>query len=255
MMTPFLLKKIISRLFFPIPLILELLVLGIFLKKWRKRLLIAAAVLLFLFSSFPFSYLFLKPLEGRYSPLGEEQLDRAASWIVVLGAGARDHGLLTPEDRLEDATLKRLLEGVRLSRLLPEAKLVLAGGNYKGWTSEAVQMKQVALASGLPEERILLEPDSWDTDDQARLLKGRLGQSPFYLVTSACHMPRAMRLFKRADTRPFAAPTDFLAVKAGSWDIMDFIPSGSALLKTEKAFYEYLGLGWTLVTSVFLSRT
>jgi len=43
----------------------------------------------------------IKTSGGKIQPLSAEQLDYAAGWIVVLGADARDHGLLTPEDQLE----------------------------------------------------------------------------------------------------------------------------------------------------------
>ena len=105
-------------------------------------------------------------------------------------------------------------------------------------------MQQVALDLGVPRERVVLESASWDTADQAELLKARLGRDPFYLVTSAGHMPRAMRLFIRAGTRPLAAPTDFQAVWTRPLEIRDFVPSAEALAMTENAFYEYLGLGW-----------
>ena len=164
-------------------------------------------------------------------------------WIVVLGGGSRADKALTPEDRLGDASLKRLLEGVRLSRLLPQARLVLSGGDYRGISPDALIMQQVALELGVVRERIILEAASWDTADQVKLLRARLGKSPFYLVTSAGHMPRAMRMFKRSGMQPIAAPTDFHALWA-PLQITDFFPQAGVLANTEGAFYEYLGIVW-----------
>jgi uncharacterized SAM-binding protein YcdF (DUF218 family) len=93
---------------------------------------------------------------------------------------------------------------------------------------------------------MLLESASVDTIDQAKFLRDRLGQAPFYLVTSAGHMPRAMRMFMRSGTQPIAAPTDFHAVWA-PFQITDFFPQAGTLANTERAFYEYLGLCWGLV--------
>lgn len=245
----FQLKKIVSRMFFPIPLVLELLVLGFLFKKWRRPLILTAIVLLYLFSCGPFSYMILRPLEGQYDPVNAVMVNKEIRWIVVLSGGSRDHKTLTPEDCLEAETLKRLLEGMRLSRLLPGAKLILSGGSFKGETSDAVLMQRVAREYGVNQERILLETESWDTADEARLLKARLGKEPFYLVTTASHMPRAVRIFARAGTRPLAAPTDFQAIKIGQLDILDFIPQTASLSRTETAFYEYLGLGWDLFLS------
>jgi uncharacterized SAM-binding protein YcdF (DUF218 family) len=107
-------------------------------------------------------------------------------------------------------------------------------------------MQQVALDQGVARDRIILETASWDTTDQAGFLRDRLGQAPFYLVTSSSHMPRAMRIFIRSGTQPIAAPTDFRAVWA-PLQVLDFFPQAAVLANTERAFYEYLGLIWGLV--------
>jgi len=242
----FILKKLVSRFFFPLSLVIELLLLGIFLKKRKTKAILAGVAILYLFSFAPFGYLILRPLESQYQTISSSSLNKEVQWIVVLGGGSRGDNILTPEDQLGDATLKRLLEGVRLSRLLPQARLVLSGGDYQGISPDAVIMQQVALDQGVARERIILESTSVDTTDQAKLLRDRLGQAPFYLVTSAGHMPRAMRMFLRSGTQPIAAPTDFHAVWA-PFQVTDFFPQAGTLANTERAFYEYLGLVWGLI--------
>jgi uncharacterized SAM-binding protein YcdF (DUF218 family) len=242
----FILKKLVSRFFFPLSLVIELLLLGVFLKKRRTRVILAGVAILYLFSFSPFTNLILRPLESRYVPVSSSHLNKEVRWIVVLGGGSREDKTLTPEDRLSDASLKRLLEGVRLSRLLPQSRLILSGGDYRGISPDALNMQQVALDQGVARDRIMLEADSFDTTDQAKFLRDRLGQAPFYLVTSAGHMPRAMRMFIRSGTQPLAAPTDFRAVWA-PFQVTDFFPQAGVLANTESAFYEYLGLCWGLV--------
>jgi uncharacterized SAM-binding protein YcdF (DUF218 family) len=242
----FMLKKLVSRFFFPLSLVIELLLLGVLLKKRRTQAILAGVAMLYLFSFYPFGYFILRPLESRYVPVSSSSLNKEVRWIVVLGGGSREDKALTPEDRLSDASLKRLLEGVRLSRLLPQSRLVLSGGDYRGISPDALIMQQVALDQGVAWDRIMLETASWDTTDQAKFLRDRLGQSPFYLVTSAGHMPRAMRMFIRSGTQPIAAPTDFRAVWT-PFQVTDFFPQAVTLTNTESAFYEYLGLCWGLV--------
>ena len=162
---------------------------------------------------------------------------------MVLGGGSKDNPSLTPEDRLSEASLKRLLEGIRLCRHLPEARLILSGGDYSGEKPVAQIMREAALPFGLPSSRMILEESSWDTHDEARFLKNLLGSDPFYLVTSANHMPRSMALFKKAGTHPMAAPTDFQAL-GETFKPTVLFPQAAALVKTEQAFYEYLGLAW-----------
>jgi uncharacterized SAM-binding protein YcdF (DUF218 family) len=222
-MTMFILKKLVIRFFFPLLLVIELLFLGIFLKKRRTKVILAGVAVLYLFSFSPFGYLILRPLESQYAPISSSNLNKEVRWIVVLGGGSREDKALTPEDRLGDASLKRLLEGVRLSRRLPQSQLVLSGGDYQGISPDALVMQQVALEHGVARARIILETASRDTTDQARFLKDRLGQAPFYLVTSAGHMTRARRMFIRSGTQPIAAPTDFRAVWA-PFQVTDFFP-------------------------------
>ena len=242
----FILKKIVGRLFFPLPLVIALLLLGAFLKKRGRLVVLAGAALLYLFSFAPFGALLLRPLENPHAPVTEAGLNRAVAWVVVLGGGSRDDPRLTPEDRLNDGSLKRLLEGVRLCRLLPQARLVLSGGNDPDLTPEAVLMRDIALAQGLSPERIVVETASRDTADQAEFLQGRVGADPFYLVTSASHMTRSLGMFRRLKTNPIAAPTDFRDVPA-PFRAVDLFPQAGALGNTERAFYEYLGLGWGLI--------
>jgi len=242
----FFLKKIVSRLLFPLSLILELMVMGLLWPKKGKRFVLIGIALLYLFSFDPFAYLLLWPLERQYPSIAETAIRKDIKWVVVLGGGTKENPSLTPEDRLGDSSLKRLLEGIRLCRHLPEARLILSGGDYRGETPVARVMREAAIPFGIPPSRMILEESSWDTHDEARLLKNQLGSEPFYLVTSAGHMPRSMALFKKIGTHPIAAPTDFQAIRE-TFKPTFLFPQAAALVKTEQAFYEYLGLfwGWT----------
>ena len=174
----FILKKLVSRFFFPLSLVLELLLLGIVLKKSRTKVILAGVAILYLFSFSPFGYFILRPLEGQYVPISSSNLNKEVQWIVVLGGGSREDKALTPEERLRDASLRRLLEGVRLSRLLPQSRLVLSGGDYQEISPDALIMQQVALDQGVARDRIIVETASLDTGDQANFLRDRLGQAP-----------------------------------------------------------------------------
>jgi uncharacterized SAM-binding protein YcdF (DUF218 family) len=239
----FLLKKWISRLFFPLSIVLELFLVGLLWPPKGRKFLFAGMVLLYLFSFQLFSSLLLWPLEKTYSPMQEAELDREVKWIVVLGERSRGENNLTPETRLSEASLKRFLEGIRLSRLLPRARLILSGGNFSGGITVARVMQEAALNYNLSTNRLVLEESSWDTEDEARLLKKTLGKEPFYLVTSAYHMPRSLLWFNKMGTRPIAAPTDF-QVFWGPLKSTDFFPKADALKNTERAIHEYLGLLW-----------
>jgi uncharacterized SAM-binding protein YcdF (DUF218 family) len=66
--------------------------------------------------------------------------------------------------------------------------------------------------------------------------------APIILVTSAAHMPRAMRIFQMVGMKPIPAPADFRA-KAKLY-LGDYLPGGEFLLIMESAIHEYLGLAY-----------
>jgi len=57
----FILKKLVSRFFFPLALAIELLLLGVFLKKRRRAVILTGVAILYLCSFSPVGYLMLRP--------------------------------------------------------------------------------------------------------------------------------------------------------------------------------------------------
>ena len=72
----FILKKLVSRFFFPLSLVIALLLLGAFLKKRRRSFILAGVAILYLFSFAPFGYLILRPLESQYQPVSSLNLNQ-----------------------------------------------------------------------------------------------------------------------------------------------------------------------------------
>ncbi|MCB2192286.1 MAG: YdcF family protein [Deltaproteobacteria bacterium] len=246
----FLVKKFIGRLVLPLGQVLVLWLAGA-LVWWRRParrtgpLLMIMAGLWLLVLSMPITGLgLMHGLEAQnWSYASPDALrDQGVRDIVVL-AGGYGQGDTTAADCLAPASLKRLLEGVRLWRQMPGAKLVLSGGDFYGELSEGQAMAALALELGVPREAIILEDASWDTEDQARLLKKRLDHKPFALVTSALHMPRSLAWFRSYGLNSIPAPGDF-RTKDIRLDLFSLLPSASGLKNCEDAIHEYLGLAW-----------
>ncbi|MCA1904996.1 MAG: YdcF family protein [Desulfarculus sp.] len=246
----FVAKKLVSRLVFPVGLILGLGLAGGLLRWLRPRsrsggwLLALAGLLLFLLASPLVSHWLVASLEAQAGDYADPARLAALGvrWVVVL-AGGVNPGDLTPGDRLGRHTLKRLLEGLRLWRALPGSTLILSGGAYPPGQPEAEAMAALARDLGAPEEALVLETASWDTEDQARILAARLGREPFALVTSAAHLPRALIMFRAHGAHPQPAPADFQARKL-EWNYELVMPTAAALAGSEAASYEYVGLTW-----------
>lgn len=177
------------------------------------------------------------------------QPDQSIRWVVVLGGGQNNMSGLPVNDRLSAASIKRLIEGIRLLHGLPNAQLLLSGGASKGEYAEALLLNELALLLGVAESRIVLERHSLNTADQARELASLLQQQPFYLVTSAIHMPRSIFLCRQQQLHPIAAPTDFTFFwQTESWAKM-VVPNSYNLQYLSIAIHELLGRGWAVLSA------
>lgn len=92
-------------------------------------------------------------------------------WVVVLGGGHISDPKIPITGQLSDASMARLVEGIRLHRELPKSKLILSGGSFFDRVSNAKVLSEVAMALGVKKKNILLEEISKDTEDQARLIQ------------------------------------------------------------------------------------
>jgi uncharacterized SAM-binding protein YcdF (DUF218 family) len=101
------------------------------------------------------------------------------------------------------ALTRRLDCGVRLFQADAAPLLLLSGGGA-GPVPEAEIMRRMAIARGVPESALLVEPGSRDTVENAReaarLLRPR-GGSSVLLVSDRVHLPRAALLFRLAGLR------------------------------------------------------
>ncbi len=246
----FLLKKIVAPLFFPVSLCLELLLLGLFLlwftrkQKTGKIIVSIGVILLGTLSYGAVSDILLQPLEYKYPPLIKLEDVHDIKWVVVLGGGHISDPKIPITGQLSDASMARLVEGIRLHRELPKSKLILSGGSFFDRVSNAKVLSEVAMAIGVKKKNILLEEISKDTEDQARLIQQIVSKDQFILVTSASHMPRTMAFFRKLGMDPLPAPTEHLVKESVAKTPERFYPSAGGLRKAERAFYEYLGLAW-----------
>jgi len=123
---------------------------------------------------------------------GSSTLPPAA--VVVLGAQVFSSG--EPSASLR----RRLNHGVAVWRATGAEFLVGSGGRGDAPISEAEAIRRMALAAGVPDDRIVLEDRSTSTLDQAVEVAGiarRRGWGRLVVVTDRFHLPRALFLFRR----------------------------------------------------------
>jgi uncharacterized SAM-binding protein YcdF (DUF218 family) len=211
----------------------------------RRRIaawfLVAAAVIVFVGAIGRVGNALLGPLERRYPPLSDGSLP-TVGYIVVLGSGYAPRDGIPVTAALDEDGLVRVIEGVRLVRRIAAARLVLSGGAPPGETPPALGYAKLARDLGLDDASLVVLNGSLDTGAEARSVAALIGAAPFILVTSAYHMPRAMRLMERAGAHPIPAPTGQLVNELASRTWRGFLPTSSGMSKTERALHEYLGI-------------
>lgn len=249
----FLFKRAVGIVMQPLPVIFGLLVLALLASRYRKRrlakaLYVLSAAILVASSFPPLVRLAAWPLESRHRPLLPADAEELSpKLIVVLGNGVAmpDDAAMPALTRLNDSARARLVEGVRLAGLFPEAGLVVSG-NGMGYENCGDAMALAAAELGVDPGRVLALSQSLDTEHEAQLTEELAGGGRVLVVTSAVHMPRSMMYFAEKGVDAVAAPCDYIgplssevrsAVNRRYWG-----PGGGALAKSEWLWHEYLGL-------------
>ena len=256
----FLFKKVVAPLFSPVPLCLELLTVGLcllmFTRKQRagKVLVVCGVILLALLSTEGISGRLLHTLEGQYPTLDVATIqtmsigegETPVRWIVVLAGGIADDPTLPFHIQISHDSRVRLFEAIRVYHRLLGSNIILSGGIGFQTVPEATILSRVAQSFGVKKTDIVLEAQSRDTKDHPLFVKAIVENNPFILVTSAYHMPRAVRLFTKQGMVPIPAPAGRWKPNNNFW-LGDLFPSSRGLRLAELAFHEYLGLGWAWV--------
>jgi uncharacterized SAM-binding protein YcdF (DUF218 family) len=266
-------KKLVSFWLMPFRLSLLLLVAGLVLARLGRTgrpgrigrlgggLLALAALLLVGFGNAWVSECLLRPLEGTYPPIPElapfgprpAGLD-GCRYVVVLGSGHTELPGWPATSELATAGLARLIEGIRLVRGIPGARLILSGPGNAGFATHASILARAAQSLGIDPSSILRIETARDTEDEAAAVKRLVGGARVALVTSAFHMRRAALLFARAGVDFVPCPADYSARPAPSSGWTDLLWDSESLTRSTLAVHEWLGLLWLAVRPEFADQ-
>lgn len=248
----FQLTKLMGGMLMPLSIILIILIIAlILLMLTRKRrtglfILTTGTILLLVLSVPPLSQRALLTLEQTY-PILETPPD--AQWIVVLGGGSRGNDNWPPATRLGESSLYRIAEGVRLAKLLPDARIITSGGCGNEDISTAHLMKQTAVSWGIDPERIIVHSTPRNTAQEALEVASIADtKDVIILVTSAFHMQRSMALFQGRGVSAVPAPAGHLIDPAPqNRHIGHFLPSSGNLKYAEIFLWEKIGKAWAFL--------
>ncbi len=198
-------------------------------RKWGKVLLATGLGLYYFFSITPGSDLLVGSLESGYLPLPVSEMNEAEKVVVLTGGRKAD--------------VLRSSEVIRISNLRDhEIDLIVSGTEtIDRDREEASGVEFFFISRGIPAENIYIEDISRNTRENAQRVITKIGEEPFFLVTSAYHMRRATREFEKLGGNPIPAPTDFRE-RGAPYRLLDYIPDSGNMRKSDLALHEYFGL-------------
>jgi uncharacterized SAM-binding protein YcdF (DUF218 family) len=249
--------KLIALVATPIMWVLGLIVLGLILglRQQRKRLcfvgrilIIAAGLVLYLFSIPAISDRLLYSLESQYRQPDVEVLS-SLDLVVVLGAGYYPSGGFRESAEPSGLAYARVFGGVKAFKNSRARALAFC----EGWRDDAREsgaevMKALAIELGVQEDKIITEDKSQNTMENAKELKKLLTpkkQRKIGLVTSALHMPRSERVFRQVFPEDTIVPIPVgYRYKPRECYLETLIPTARALQTSTEAVHEWIGMLW-----------
>jgi uncharacterized SAM-binding protein YcdF (DUF218 family) len=197
--------------------------------------LAAAGIVLVIFSSGKTAAWLTSSLEYTY-PRAPDQL-APVHVIVILASYAANDPDMSLGDRPNSSALYRVVEGALLWKRCDDCRVIVTGASP---TTDV--MAELLVAMGVPSPRVELDSHAVNTAASAANVSRLTGDAPFYLVTSAAHLPRAMAALAAVGARPLPAPTDHQLprrVAQASWRLTPFHMQASDL-----AVHERIGMWW-----------
>lgn len=205
-----------------------------------------------------------RPLFRGFSPITSREQASGIDTIVVLSTGGEVYRAYGEEvAEMGKSTAFNALEAARLYRLIGPRTVIASGGIVDPPARRVTEAEVLAngLARlGVPRERVMLEPRSRTTREQAVNVADILtkrGIKRFLLVTGPDHMPRARAAFRELGLQPVASVSTFAigsypslwqrlrpgvnALKQSDWAC--YVPGARLLLEPRVGLKEVLSAG------------
>lgn len=241
----FTLSKVLFFLLSPVTWVGILFLITLFVNSrvWKRILNITLLVIIVVFTN-PFFYRNMVMLWQ--TPINELKNNKVYEAGILLGGFSdydiNNHGYF-------DESADRFIQTVSLYREGKIKKIIMTGGNgtlSRDKPAESFFIEQQLIRNGIPKSDIILESFSRNTFENAVYTKFIIDSlkapGPFLLITSAMHMPRSMRLFRKEGIPIQPYPCNF-RVYNSRFSLSDTIaPDPSLLVEWKYFFKEIVGL-------------
>lgn len=187
-------------------------------------------------------------LEYTFEPVSVENLDpQEANLIVVLGTGFNGDPALPANSQVSGAFLSRIVEGTRLFRALPNARMLISVAGKSDDQRKLRFLQGMTEVLRLDSERVSILTTAESTADEASETSKHFRDGHLLLVTSASHMKRAMRIFEDAGLNPTSAPTAYEFARVGTPEAADWrrwVPTADGVNSNHRWIYENAAMLW-----------
>jgi uncharacterized SAM-binding protein YcdF (DUF218 family) len=239
----FIFSKILSFFLNPFFWIMVLLIWSLLTKnlKKRKKIIVISFLLVFVFGN---SVLIHEINMKRERKWRNTQIEQMPDTAILLGGFCFESDGHIGFSEASD----RFLKALRLFQSNKINTLVISGGSgslLNPEMKEALLVKKFMSEASLRMEGLIIESESKNTFENATFSAAILGlkNKRILLVTSAFHMQRAMKVFKKNGFDPIPYPTHFLSGTKRNYSIESFLlPSPKSFLHWEITMKEWLGL-------------
>lgn len=206
-----------------------------------------AGTCIYLLTSNPtISNYLVSKLEFQYPqiPLSKTPISDA---IIVLGGSMRPPSFPRRYSQLS-STSDRFWHAARLYKAGKAKKIILIGGNVyenPAIKPESLYVRDSLIKLGVPAKAIISETKSRTTIENSLYAKQLLEKhsvKSLLLVTSALHMPRAVKAFENINATVTPCSTDTIVAFNQKPDVFHWIPNADAFANSTKALHEYYGI-------------
>ena len=245
------LQKIVSGWLMPVGLLFIVVSFAATMSLLRKQsaacLACIFALVLLVFAIDPLTNVFVKSLENRFTEFDFATTEPFDAVIVLGGATG-----LTPSERPQlNAGGERVVLAAELYQQKLAEKIFVTGnsmqekvaGDEPSIESPRRQASEILQRLGVPESAIVLVEGRTTSLEMQNLksLPQLQGLKRVGLITSAMHLPRAMRLAKTNDLTFLPIPANFTA-NSSPMTVLNWIPNASNVEKLQAVLHEYLGM-------------
>jgi uncharacterized SAM-binding protein YcdF (DUF218 family) len=245
-------SKLIPEFIYPVGLVLCGAVCAFVLMRFRKKkaafyCISCSILILWIFSTPVVSFGLVRSLEKKFSPPATFP---NVSAIIVLGGATQPS---VPPRRYAETNIfgDRIFHALRLAKAHYAPFIICTGGKIKFLDdfpgSEALTMAGMLREFGnIDSASIIIEDQARNTYENGTRIKDLFEKRGFskeiILITTAMHMYRSVKIFRKIGFTVYPAPTDYWMGSGGKLKLFSFLPDAEDLYFSTVALHEYYGL-------------